>query len=41
MAGYQQLIAHLIPILRSNLDHEDLTNQLLNFVQTTLNVLGA
>ena len=30
----------MIPILRNNLAHEDLTNQLLNFIENNIHVLG-
>ena len=38
--SYKQLVQHLIQILHANLDHEDLTNQLLNFFHNSVRVLG-
>ena len=37
---YKQLVQHLTQIMQANLDHEDLTNQLLNFFHNSVKVLG-
>lgn len=39
--SYKALIDNLIPILNANLDHEELTSQILVFLHSNLLVLGA
>ena len=41
MENYKQLLSHLGMICQQNLDHQELTDQLLNFVKNSITVLGA
>ena len=34
------MINSMVPILRNNLGHEELTSQLLNFIENNIHVLG-